>query len=110
MPCPICNSKEVKDRRVVKADVCLDQCVTCGHAFQRGSQEENCNRNIQLKYFGDEFAERRGLFFNLYESLKARRTLCVLKGRRDQNVLEIGPGSGRIMSCLARAGHKVQGL
>jgi 2-polyprenyl-3-methyl-5-hydroxy-6-metoxy-1,4-benzoquinol methylase len=110
MPCPICNSNQVNTSYAVKGGVCLDQCLTCGHAFQGVPQEEQCNRDMQLKYFGEAFAERHGFFFDLYENINARRTLRALHGRRNQNVLEIGPGSGRTMSCLASAGHQVQGL
>jgi 2-polyprenyl-3-methyl-5-hydroxy-6-metoxy-1,4-benzoquinol methylase len=110
MPCPICHGREVRDSAVIRGGVALDRCDSCGHAFQRVREEEKCNCDMQLEYFGEVFAERQGLFFALYERLNAGRTLQMFRDRRNQKVLEIGPGSGRIMSCLARAGHKVEGL
>src|SRR5215467_10061835 len=110
MSCPVCTSKEVKELYAVREGVRLSKCSTCGHAFQCTFEEETRSRDIQLEYFGDEFAERRGWFFDLYEKINARRTLCAISGNRNQNVLEIGPGSGSIISCLARAGHQVHGL
>jgi 2-polyprenyl-3-methyl-5-hydroxy-6-metoxy-1,4-benzoquinol methylase len=65
---------------------------------------------MQLQYFGEEFAERRGALFCLYEAINVRRTLRSLRIDGSKRVLEIGPGSGRIMGGLARLGHKAEGL
>lgn len=108
--CPVCYGTEIKNLCMGQAVLELRECINCSHVFQFSFPKDEDKSGIQLEYFGDEFAERQGPFFDLYENINARRTLRALKGRKRQRVLEIGPGSGRIMACLASLGHSVQGL
>jgi 2-polyprenyl-3-methyl-5-hydroxy-6-metoxy-1,4-benzoquinol methylase len=89
----------------------LLRCKACGHAFVSPSNlDEYKNEEIQLEYFGDDFAARAGFFVTLYERINARRTARALNLGPRSWVLEIGPGSGVVMGWLASLGHEVRGL
>ena len=108
--CPLCTSTNVRDYRKSHRGLRLEECLDCGHAFQQLPDIHCDNQATQLQYFGDEFAERQGAFFSLYEAMNVRRTLRSLRMEGSKRVLEIGPGSGRIMAGLAGLGHKAEGL
>ena len=108
--CPLCTGTNVRDSHRAPCGLALEECLDCGHVFQRWHVTQLGNEEMQLQYFGEQFAQRRGTFFNLYEAINARRTLRRLRCDGRKRVLEIGPGSGTIMGGLARLGHKAEGL
>lgn len=108
--CPLCTSTNVRDCRNSHCSLRLEECLHCGHAFQQFPDLHYDNQAMQLQYFGEEFAERQGAFFSLYEAMNVRRTLRSLRMEGSKRVLEIGPGSGKILAGLACLGHKAEGL
>ena len=65
---------------------------------------------LQLQHFGTSFATRDGFFERLYERINVRRTTRALDLADPNRVLEVGPGSGRLMAYLSGLGHDVVGL
>ena len=88
----------------------LMRCIHCGHYQIEIGSTPSDNEEIQLKYFDKNFASRAGYFISHYEGINSRRTVRLLKLKRPTNILEVGPGSGMVMSQLKKIGHNVTGL
>lgn len=121
--CPICDSKRYnplftgKDFLFSKKKFTVVKCESCGLIFTNPRVKEN---HISLYYFADyvshtELKQSRifQMFKNRYGNLfgdSHLKILQILKSADTKTVLEIGPGSGSLLSFLSENGIQVAGV
>src|SRR6266487_51016 len=107
--CTVCRTATVQGFDSPSPHYSLLRCTACGHVHVPTSAHMN-NRVLQLGFFGEEFAERRGAFIEFYERINCDRAKRFLGLVRPSKILEVGPGSGSLMNHFAALGHTVIGL
>lgn len=107
--CTVCKSATVQAFDSPSPHYPLLRCSTCGHVLVPVSAQVN-NSDLQLGFFGEEFARREGYFVGFYESINSTRAARLLALSRSSKILEVGPGRGSLMNHFAALGHSVTGL
>ena len=110
--CPLCGGG-LRQASGVRRRWGLLECAGCDHVMAPAVQGTAADGEaLQREHFGDAFTSTYDGWTRLWDRANARRVRRIVAGAvaPGTSVLEIGPGHGGVLSALAAAGYRVQGL